>query len=85
MSDNIESKIQTNNALLDLKGQNATLQEGAIGIGISNLGGKDDSITDSIGINHGNITRTEVISNVVIHTPQVIREIYRLLSIQRLF
>ena len=73
MSDNIESEVQTNNALLDLKGQNATLQEGAMGIGISSLGGKDDSITDSIGINHGNITRTEVISNVVIHTPQVIR------------
>ena len=78
MSDNIESKVQTNNALLDLKGQNATLQEGAMGVGISSLGGKDDSITDSIGINHGNITRTEVISNVVIHTPQVIWTSYQL-------
>ena len=76
MSDNIEAKVQTNNALLDLKGQNAILQEGAMGVGISNLGGKDDSITDCIGINHGNVTKTEVISNVVIHTPQVIRTRY---------
>ena len=78
MSDNLESKVQTNNALLDLKGQYATMQEGAMGVGISNLGGKDDSITDCIGINHGNVTKTEVISNVVIHTPQVIRTSYQL-------
>ena len=73
MSDNIEPKFQTNNTVVDLNGQSNTLQEGAVGVGISTLGGKDDSMKDCIGINHGNVTQTEVSSNVVINTPQVKR------------
>ena len=71
MSDNIESKVQTNNTILDLNRQGTNLQEGAIGVGISNLGGKDNLMKDCIGINNGNVTQTEVSSNVVINTPQV--------------
>ena len=48
MSDNIESNSQTSNTVLDLNGHNANLQEGAIGVGISNLGGKDDSMKDVV-------------------------------------
>ena len=56
MSDGKEPIGQANNALLDLQGGGATLEEGAVGVGIASVGGSKSSMKDCIGINRGNIS-----------------------------
>ena len=65
MSDGKESNGQTNNALLDFQGGDATLEEGAVGVGIASVGGSDSSMKDCIGINQGNISQAHLYGTIL--------------------